>query len=405
MSISIVISVSAVCSLFEATLLSLTPAQIAELYHRRPKVAKLWQRFKTEIHRPIAVILFLNTSAYTIGATIAGAQFRDLFQGKGLAVFSIVFTFMMLQFTEILPKTLGVRYNSRIAPVMAYPLAVFIQILSPFLYFLHLINRPFAPPRSKTESNPTMEEISALAGLARLSNIIGSHQEQIIKGAAGLSNIAVSQVMIPVHQITFISTNQTLTEAILTAHLDPHTRFPIHEGDSPDQILGYVNFKEMVYLLRTNPVNASLRGIIRPVRFASSSTSCSEILKSFVEEHVHMAVVRSGDGHVLGLVTMEDIVEELIGGELEDEFDRLPKMFHSLEGGTWMVGGGLPVSKLFASLGVEMKEVLSGTVSDWLVKRMGRVPKVNETFKEKNVEFMIRRIRRGRIFETAVTKT
>jgi putative hemolysin len=402
-SICLAFFVSAICSLFEATLLSLTPLQIAEFQNRSPKAAILWQKFKNEIHRPIAVILLLNTAAHTIGATIAGAQFRELFSGQGIAVFSIVFTYIMLQFTEILPKTLGVRFNSRLAPMMAYPLALLIQIFSPLLYLFHLINRPFEASL-QSEKNPTLDEISALAGLARLSNIIGSQQEKIIKGAAKLSQIPVTQAMIPVSQITFLSTSQSLTEAILTAHLDPHTRFPIHEGTDSNQVLGYVNFKEMVYLLRTNPANASLRGIIRPVHFAAPAETCSGILKLFVEEHIHMAVVRSQEGKNLGLVTMEDIVEELIGGDLEDEFDRLPKMFHSLEGGTWMVGGGYAISKLAADLGVELPEASSGTVSAWLLKRIKHIPNVSETYRETNLTFMIRRIRRGKIFETAVMK-
>ena len=150
--------------------------------------------------------------------------------------------------------------------------------------------------------------------------------------------------MIPVGQITFLSTAQTISEAIVTAHLDPHTRFPICEDSDHNRVLGYVNFKEIIYRARTNPADHTLHGIIRPVYFAKSELSATALLKVFVERHEHMAIVHD-DGQTLGLVTLEDVVEELFG-ELEDEFDRPPRMLHPLSGGTWMVGGGVTISEL-----------------------------------------------------------
>jgi putative hemolysin len=193
-----------------------------------------------------------------------------------------------------------------------------------------------------------------------------------------------------------------MTDAVLTAHYDPHTRFPICEDGDRDRVLGYINFKELVYRARTNPSDPSLRGIIRPVHFVHRDESAADLLRMFVEQHVHMAIVRDDDDKTLGLVTMEDLVEELVG-ELEDEFDRLPRMCHALSGGTWMVGGGFPASKLNDVLGVSF-DYARGSTSAWLIERMGRVPKVNEVYVEANYEFLIRRTRRGKIFEVSVSK-
>jgi putative hemolysin len=207
--------------------------------------------------------------------------------------------------------------------------------------------------------------------------------------------------MIPVEQVTFLSASQSLTDAIITAHLDPHTRFPICEGDDRNRVLGYVNFKEIIYHARTNPADSSLRGIIRPVYFLSPEESAVELLKVFVERHEHIAIVRGTDGKTLGLITLEDVIEELVG-ELGDEFDRLPRLFHQLSGGTWMVGGGVPVADLASKLGLSVFDA-HGTVSAWLIRRFGRVPKVNEIYQLNGTEFMIRRTRREHIFEVAVT--
>ena len=400
-SVLIALLVSAICSLLEATVLSLTPSQVANLSRRQPKVGAIWQNFKTHIDRPIAVILILNTAAHTVGATIAGAQFELLFGTEGIVIFSLVFTYLMLQFTEILPKTMGVRFNCQLASVIAYPLAFLIRLFRPLISFIHLINKPFEPRRRPSQSPATLEEISALAGLARLSNLISSQQEQIIKGTFRLSEKRAHQVMIPVEHVTFLFTSQSLTDAIITTHLDPHTRFPICEGEDRNRVLGYVNFKEIIYHARTNPHDCSLHGIIRPVHFVAPEVSAVELLKVFVERHEHVAIVREAGGKTLGLITLEDLIEELVG-ELEDEFDRLPRLFHRLSGGIWMVGGGVPIVELADRLGISLPD-MQGTISAWLLRRFGRVPKVNEIYQVEGTEFMIRRTRREQVFEIAVT--
>lgn len=401
-SVVTALAVSALCSLLEAVLLSYTPSQVANLSGRHPKLGAVWQNFKTHINRPIAVILLINTAAHTIGAAVAGAQFGALFGNEWFWLFSLAFTFFMLQFTEILPKTLGVRYSSRLAPVIAYPLAALIRLLAPLLYLVHLINRPFEPKRDPAHPEATLEEIAALAGLARLSNLISPQQEQIIRGTSTLADKSAQEVMIPADQVSFLSTSQSLNEAIVTAHLDPHTRFPICDQGDRDRVLGYVNFKELIYHARTNPADHSLRGIIRPVHFIPPGASATELLRVFVERHEHMAIVRGQDGRTLGLITLEDLVEELVG-ELEDEFDRLPRMLHQLSRGTWMVGGGVPVAELAGKLGLSLPEP-QGTTSGWLIRRFGRVPKPSEAFRVDGAEFMVRRTRRGKIFEVSVTR-
>ncbi|NUM54720.1 MAG: HlyC/CorC family transporter [Candidatus Hydrogenedentes bacterium] len=401
-AMSAALVISALCSLLEATLLSLTPTQVARFGESHPTVMHTWQKLKSEIKRPIAVILVLNTFSHTIGAAVAGAQFESLYGKEWLATFSIVFSILILQFTEILPKTLGVRYNALLAPIVGIPLYAVVRASAPFIAVINLINRPFEGRQRKDHSGGTVDEIAALAGMARLSNLIGEYEESIIKNATKMSLTKVDSVMIPHDQITFLSTAQTMTDAVLTAHWDPHTRFPICDEGDHDRVLGYINFKELVYRARTNPSDPSLRGIIRPVHFVHQDESAAELLRMFVEQHVHMAIVRDDNDKTLGLVTMEDLVEELVG-ELEDEFDRLPRMCHALSGGTWMVGGGFPASKLDDVLGVTLENA-RGSTSAWLIDRMKRLPRVNEVHQEAGYEFLIRRTRRGKIFEVSVSK-
>lgn len=401
-SVTVALFVSFLCSLMEASLLSLTPSQLADLSNKHPKIGAIWQSFKSDINRPIAAILILNTAAHTIGAAVAGAQFDDVFGQQWIWFFSLIFTFLMLQFSEILPKTLGVRFNCELALFIATPLAVAVRLFTPLIRLTHWINKPFEIGSSKSRSPATIDEITALAAFARLSNQIGKHQERIIKGASRLSQLPVRQVMLPIEHVSFLSTSQSLFDAVTTAHIDSHTRFPVCENNDHNRVVGYVNFKEMIYYMRTNPNDPSFKGIIRPVYFADPDAPASDLLKGFVDQHVHIAIVRDADGRSLGLVTFEDLVEELVG-ELEDEFDRLPRLFHPLSGGTWMVGGGIPMAELAQKLDLKTLNA-TGSLSAWLLQRVGSTPKPGQTCREAGLEFQVRRVRRGKIFEASVTR-
>ncbi len=399
-SLLLALGVSFCCSLMEAALLSLTPGQVAELERTQPRAGAIWKAFKADIEQPITVILLLNTAAHTVGATVAGAEFAVVFGDKWIGVFSALFTFLMLQYTEILPKTLGVRFSRQLAGVLAVPLRLMCRGLSPVLRALRWLNRPFER-RSHGEAPALgLDEIPALAAYARLARIISPHQEKIIARAAMLSRKTLRDVMVPAAEVTFLSATQTLHDAVVAAHLDPHTRFPVTDGSNRDTILGYVNFKELVYRVRTNPANPTLRGIIRPVRFLPADSTCDEALRIFLEERAHMAVVREADGRTAGLATMEDVVEELLGPR-ETDYERLPRTIHPMDGGVWLVGGGAPLPDVAKA---SSDEGLSGaaTIDEWIRARLGGAPAPDARVRTAAHEIWVRRVRRGLVFEALV---
>ena len=411
----------------ESVLLSLTPGQVAEISQQSPTVGAIWQRFKSNIDPPISVILILNTTAHTIGATVAGASFAELTGSRWLWAFSILFTFVMLQYTEILPKTMGVRFNRPLAIWMARPLALMVQILSPIIDFVRLLNRIFEPKTDRHAERPTtIAELAYIASLARNMHEIDTGQEQIIIGATRLSKMTVGQVMIPIADVSVIPSSLSISEALVEAHLDAHTRFPVCRNGDRNCILGYVNFKELVASLRMNPHFQDLMSIIRPIHTCSPGEKVPTLLQHFTQKHEHVAIVVAEDGNVLGLVTLEDIVEELVG-ELEDEFDRLPNRIQRSEGDhLWLVGGGTPIVELLHQMDEPSPDPPPVppqlSIAAWLepmfeleytlhhaeeVQRTGMpfVPFVLRPMDEIEVgdlRFQVRRLRRHRIFEVAV---
>jgi CBS domain containing-hemolysin-like protein len=405
-SLAVAFGISFICSLMEAVLLSLTPSQVARLTERHPRAGGIWRAFKSRIDRPIAVILILNTTAHTIGASIAGAQFDELYGHKWLWAFSIGFTLVMLSFSEILPKTLGVQLNTVLAPIIARPLQLAVTLFSPLIVALHWVNRLCTAwlPRAR-EKPSTVDEIASLAAMARMSQDIGAHQERVILGAARLSDRTVRDLMIPLDQVVMMSDDLSLPRAIVAAHLDAHTRFPVHAAGDRTRVVGYINFKEMIYFMSTNPKDPTLRGITRPVTFVDASASATDLMRLFVDQHEHIAIVRGEDGRALGLVTLEDLVEELIG-EVQDEFDRLPRYSHALSGGTWLFGGGVTLAEVKSAVGDVLASGLPGSprqFADYLSDELGGSPRGGQTLERGGLSILVKRVRRGRVFEASVS--
>jgi putative hemolysin len=156
-----------------------------------------------------------------------------------------------------------------------------------------------------------------------------------------MSQRKVTDIMWGLSDIAMLPASDTLTEALIKVHLDMHTRFPVYEKEGdPQSIIGYLNFKDIVNAIKLNPQNPSVRGITRPIKKLPSDTTLSEALSGMMREKAHIALVISKQWEVLGMLTLEDIIEDLVG-EIEDEFDRLPTHVHPCGTG-WIVGGGRP---------------------------------------------------------------
>ena len=387
---------SHLCSLLEASLLSITPSQLALLRRNRPDRGRIAIALKHDIEKPIAVILIVNTAAHTIGASMAGASLNALFGNRYMWIFSLVFTVLMVQYTEILPKTLGVRFNRQILSVAAKPLSIAVRLLSPLIVVVYWLNRPFENKRPKRPS--TTEEISALAALARSSQAISSRQERIIKMVPHLSELTARTVMIDVQQMSYLPSTRTLEEAIDLSNRDFHTRYPVCDGSDTDRILGYVNFKELVSIAKSHKDVLHVGDVIRPIAFAEPDDSASELLERFAAQHCHMMIVRDPETqHTLGLVTLEDIIEELLG-DLDDEFDSLPRTFYSSGEFCYVAGGGVPMAQLARDTGLNLP-LRAEPASVWLTRSLHHPPRVGDRLSVGNAEFYVRKVRRGQVWE------
>ena len=398
--------VSHICSLLEAAFLSITPSQLADMRVSSPGAGKIALELKRDISKPLAVILITNTAAHTIGATLAGASLDAICHGSKhhaqyMTLFSLAFTMLMIQYTELLPKTIGCRFNTSIVRMTAAPMRFVVTLFTPLIWLTDFFNRPFE--RKKGANAPsTTEEISALAALARSSQMISRYQERIIKMVPNLSQRTAKSVMIETENISFIDSRLSLADALTITGRDFHTRYPVCEDGDINRILGYVNIKELVTIQRSHPGTMVVTDIMRPISFVNPGDTASELLEGFASRHCHMMIVRDKDKKTLGLVTLEDIVEELLG-DLDDEFDPLPRTFYSPREFVWVVGGGVPMTLLARDTLLDLPH-RAEPAALWFAGQLDRPARVGDVFRYRNAEFHVRKTRRHQVWEFNVKR-
>lgn len=316
--------VSTTCSLFEAVLLSLTTSQVEMMIDTHPRQAENLKKLKENIEQPITAILTLNTAAHTIGATVAGASAVTLFGQNGLIWFSLTFTLVILLVTEILPKTIGVTFARQIGPYIVVPLKTSIAILKPLIWVAQLMTR--LVPNSQKSHQISAEELKTIASLSRKSGEIEADQEKVIANILQLGSKTVRQVMTP-RTVTF-SASQTLTikeAARLEGKWRMHSRVPVYDGE-PDNVVGIVLSQDVLMAAAVGQDTLKLSQIMRPVHFVPETAPLDRIFIDFFERYQHLFVVVDEYGSVTGVISMEDILEEIIGREIVDESDKARNM-------------------------------------------------------------------------------
>ena len=308
-AVTVALVTSGLCSLCEAALLSLSPAEVELL---------------ADIDRPITAILTLNTLANTLGASVAGGAAAALFGRVGLVVFSILFTLTVLLFTEILPKTLGVGYARQVGPWMAGPLKAVIVALGPLVALARMMTR--LAPKGHSGSSFSAEELKTIASMSRKSGAIQADQEAVIAGILQLGRTTARDIMTP-RTVTFtMPAGITVGEATkMEEQWRRHSRVPVYE-EEPDNVVGLVLSQDVLLAAAEQRPETTLKSLMRPVHFVPESAPADRIFLDFFEKHQHLFVVVDEYGSVTGVVSMEDILEEIIGREIVDESDNVRNM-------------------------------------------------------------------------------
>jgi len=316
----VAIIVSALCSIIEAVLYSVPQSQIEVMARSGRKSGLVLKKLKKNIQQPITAILTLNTIANTMGAAVAGASAAVVFGEENLVWFSVFFTLTILLFSEILPKTAGVAYAKNLAAWIAIPLNFLVTIMGPLIWLCQAVTHLI--PKQEKEALVSIEEIHAVAVLGRKSGEIEPQQEKVIANILKLQDKTVRQVMTPRTVVFSLSEHLTVGEALKNKEQwSRHSRVPVYDTDQ-DDVVGVVLSRNVLLCLSEGKKTMKLSELMQPVHFVPEAAPLNRILLEFFEQRIHLFVVVDEYGSVTGVISLEDIIEDIVGREIIDESDK-----------------------------------------------------------------------------------
>lgn len=318
------LGVSFLCSVLEAVLLSITPGFIQHELTSGKKYAKRLSKMKGEVDEPLSAILTLNTIAHTMGAAGAGAQWKVLYNDTGEAIFAGVLTLLVLILSEIIPKTLGARLWRTLAAPTTYVLRIMIWVLTylpPWpLPALKMITKMFGG--SGHGAAVSKAELAAMADIVSESGELKNEESLILKNLLSFQSTKVRDVMTPRTVVYVMSQSSSVDDFLADSMSKPFSRVPVFDKDR-DHITGFVLKSDLMSAkLKDEHTNKTLVDYIRPINAVSSQDSIYQVFKLMTQEKQHLMLVVDEFGGMEGVVSMEDVVETLLGMEIVDEGDR-----------------------------------------------------------------------------------
>lgn len=425
----VMVCVNALFAGYEIALASVSVARLQALVAQKTRGASAALIMKEGIERSLAVVQLGITLVGLLAGATGGASAADdiapYFVSKGLhpttanvlAITLVVvpLTALTIVVGELMPKLFALR-NKEWVCLSLSPFMRFLSLIAwPMVWFLEtsasglmdLIDRVWRP---KTHGNAKAEaaelqELRAIASMARTSRLIGAREENIILGAARIASRQVKEIILPAEDIHMLNFDTPLTQGLVEANLDLHTRFPVSQKpNDPQSIIGYVTFKDIVSALRPQTPEQNLSDILRTIPTLSSKTTISASLEHLLRDRTHIALVRDDQQQVIGMITLEDIVEELVG-DIQDEHDFLPH-YTIRSGQGWIVGGGISPTKLQEQTSITLSPSSTAlTLNQWIIERLGDAPSGGEIILDGATKIQVRKIRRHRVLEAGIQQT
>ena len=321
--VGLVLVTSAACSLFEAVLYSVPASRIETLDRAGRPSGRILKRMRRHVDQPIAAVLSLNTIANTGGGAMAGALAGSLFGAAGpggVPAFSVAFTLAILLFSEVVPKTVGVVYARGLAPLVARPLQVLVLVFRPLVAVTQLATRLVwsgqHEPRLSDDELLTMVRLGLGSGDLRID------EARVIRNVLSLEKRTAADVMTPRPVVFTLAASVTAQEAAALPELERFSRVPVHDDDDPEDLVGLVRKVDILTAVARDRFDATIASLMRPVQFVVDSAPLDRLLRTFLERRRHLAAVVDEFGGFAGIVTLEDLIEELLGQEIVDESDQ-----------------------------------------------------------------------------------
>jgi putative hemolysin len=394
----ITIAISATCSLLEATLMSTrVPALEAARGGPHAAVAERFLEMKRDIASPTAAILIMNTVANTAGATLAGSLAVSAFGSEALGLFSALFTVAILFLAEIVPKTLGAVHWRVTWRFVVWPLSGLQKILKPAVF---VTERTASLLVGAGKHKATTEgEIAAMIRLGATVGELSPTELQLLTSVLRFDEMRIREVMLPRRDVKTMRVGTSVADALVQVAEHLHTRYPVCRQDL-DDAESIVHLKD----LSSTRVNASqpIDVVARPLARVPETMGLSALLRQMQRTKQHMALVVDEFGTATGIVTLENLLEEIVG-EVEDEFDHEAVLPPATESGARVLPGHTSLRVASELFEVELLGERVETLNGWLIEQLGRLPRPGDTVTVPGIHAEVLEIRRDQAAQIRLT--
>lgn len=391
--------ISAICSLLEATLYStrMSALEAEKADGERAEKAERFIAMKADIAKPTSAILVLNTIANTAGAAICGMLAARLLGAQWVPAFSVGLVLAILFVGEILPKTYGATHWNAIWHRIVWPLVVLQTALSPAVK----ITQKFADLFTGARGIPaiTEDEIQASIELGGQSGELTPSEFQLLSAVFRFDDMLTRQVMVPRRDVVFLDVQKPASECFELARNSRHTRFPLCEG-SLDEVVGLVHIKDLLGLAADEDLD--LRSVARELCHVPETMPISQLMREMQNTHQHMALVDDEYGSIVGIITMENVVEQIVGA-VQDEFDSEAPDVEQDSPGVYLVNGSVPLERLNREVKLSLESTDVDTLSGLLVSRIGRLLQAGDTVELEGATAEVMEEQRGRAVRVKLT--
>ena len=389
--LGISLSISSLCSILEAVLLSVTHSYVEVLRDQGAKAGDYLHAMKLKIDEPIAAILTLNTIAHTAGAALGGARAGIVFGQAWIGVFTGVLTLIILLFSEIIPKTIGATYWQRLAKPSTHVLWWMVIVMKPILIPLNVFSQLI---RREGGSTVSRAELEVLAQIGYSEGTIDKDEWLVVTNVIRLGEVTVGEVMTPRTDVVAIPRDATVEEAIEIMLEEGHLRLPVY-AESIDKIEGLLLARDLWSAQRDGVTK--IAEIVRPIQFLPTTKLVEDLIPEMRVQRAKMAIVIDEFGGTAGLVTLEDLIEEIVG-EIQDEHEEdEPLSFEDLDDGTVRIWGGVAVREVNDRLDLSVSEEPHDTLGGYVFGVLNRIGRVGDVVQLEKARLRITQMRGRRV--------
>lgn len=319
---------SFLCSLWEAVLLSITPAYARIQMQQGSAIGRNLQEFKENIDKPLAAILTLNTIAHTVGAIGVGGQAHEIWAETHPFITSVIIPVLMtlgiLILSEIIPKTIGANYWKELAPFTVASLKIIMWLLAPLIWATQLITKVLK--KDKDKSVLSRKDFLVMTEIGEQEGVFQSNESNIIKNLLRFHTIESKSIMTP-RTVVKAAEESISLQAFHDANPKlQFSRIPLYHDDSKDRVIGYFLKADLLTSLLEGKGEQTLSSLCRDIMIINEQLPITDLYDRFIDQREHIALVVDEFGGMAGIVTMEDVIETLIGLEIVDEFDNTEDM-------------------------------------------------------------------------------